>query len=116
MPTDARLMIDRLYEAFTAQDLQALGQMYTENAVVVRHDGAVQGREAIRGFWQSYLDHNQPYLLDHIIAFRHEHDVVLWDAMITTDAGKLLTYDVAVVDDDGAITRHVPIIRGYWGL
>ena len=49
------------------------------------------------------------------MAERHEHDVVLWDAMVTTDAGKLLTYDVAIVDDEGAIVRHVPTIRGYWG-
>jgi len=116
MTVDARAMVDRLYEALSRHDAKAVVELYADDAVVVRHDGAVEGRDAIQGFWERYLDHNRPYELDHIVAFRHEHDIALWDAMITTEAGKLLTYDVAVLDDSGAITRHVPLIRGYWGL
>lgn len=116
MSETARTLVDRLYAAWADPDLDAVAALYAEDAVVVRHDGSVKGREAIRGFWERYLENHKPYQLDQIIAFRQEGDVVLWDAMVTTDAGKLLTYHVATVDDDGAITRHVPLIRGYWGL
>ena len=113
---DARAMLDGLYEALASADLDAIVALYAPDAVIVRHDGAVQGHDAIRGFWDRYLANHRPYELDQIVAFRHEHDVVLWDAIVTTDAGKLLTYHVVVLGGDGTIQRHVPLIRGYWGL
>ena len=116
MPAVANALVDRLYVALAAGDLDAIVSLYDAEAVIVRHDGAVQGADGIRGFWQRYLANHQPYELDQIVAFRAEHDIVLWDAIVTTDAGKLLTYHVATVGADGAMTRHVPLIRGYWGL
>jgi ketosteroid isomerase-like protein len=116
MPADAQALVDQLYAAFAAVDLDAIEALYETDAVIVRHDGSVQGRPEIRAFWERYLSNHQPYELDQIVAFRHEHDIVLWDAIVTTDAGKLLTYHVVVLAEDGAVTRHVPLIRGYWGL
>ena len=40
---------------------------------------------------------------------------MIWDALVSTDEGMLMTYDVVILDDEGRITRHVPTIRGYWG-
>ena len=116
MSTDARATVDQLYTAFGAADLDAIVALYADDAVLVRHDGRAHGPAEIRGFWERYLGNHKPYELDHIVAFRHEDDVVLWDAMVTTDAGKLLTYHVAILTADGRFTRHVPLIRGYWGL
>ena len=116
MSIDARSLVDSLYTALSAVDLDALVGLYDADAVIVRHDGSVKGADGVRGFWEQYLSNHRPYVLDQIVAFRHEHDVVLWDAIVTTDAGKLLTYHVVTLDDAGKITRHVPLIRGYWGL
>ena len=109
-------MVGRLFEALAARDLDAVAALYAPDADVVRYDGAAVGVDEIRTFYERYLENHGQYSLDQIVQFANLDDVVIWDAMVSTDHGKLLTYDVAILDDHGAILRHIPAIRGYWGL
>lgn len=116
MAGDARSVVDRLFEALAARDLDAVAALYASDADVVRYDGAAAGLDEIQVFYGRYLETHGQYSLDQIVQFATVDDVVIWDAMVSTDHGKLLTYDVAILDDAGAIKRHIPTIRGYWGL
>lgn len=116
MAGDARSVVGNLFEALAARDLDAIVALYAPDADVVRYEGAAAGADEIRTFYSRYLDNHGQYALDQIVQFANVDDVVIWDAMVSTDHGKLLTYDVAILDDAGAIVRHIPTIRGYWGL
>ena len=115
MTEHARLVVEKLHAALGAKDLDAIVSLYADDAELIRYDGAATGRESIREFYDRYLANHGAYDLDRIVEFRAFDDVMLWDAMISADEGMLMTYDVAILDDDGLIERHVPTIRGYWG-
>ena len=116
MSEGARELIERLHAGLEGRDLATVVSLYSADAELVRYDGAARGPEEIGAFYGRYLDNHGTYILDQIVEFRSIDDVVLWDAMVNTDEGVLMTYDVAILDDDGLIVRHVPTMRGYWGL
>ncbi len=116
MTDDARGKVETLLAALAEGDLDTVGSLYADDAEVVRYDGAARGPAEIRTFYGRYLDNHGRYDLEQIVDFRAVDDVVIWDALIDTEEGKLMTYDVAILDDAGRIARHVPAIRGYWGL
>ena len=115
MATDTRALVEQLHVALEAADLAAITAFYAPDAELVRYDGAAKGPDEISAFFGRYLTDHGQYRLDQIVEFRSVDDVVLWDAMVETDAGRLMTYDVVILDDKGLILRHVPTIRGYWG-
>ncbi len=115
MTTDAHGMVEQLFAALGGGDLGSIGALYAPDAELVRYDGAATGTDEIIGFYERYLANHGHYDLDHIVEFRSFDDVVIWDALVSTDEGMLMTYDVVILDDEGRITRHVPTIRGYWG-
>lgn len=112
---DARAMVEQLYGVLGTGVLEELAGVYAPDAELVRYDGAARGRDEIQEFYGRYLSNHGSYLLRDITQFRAFDDVVLWDAVVETDAGSLMTSDVAIVANDGRIARHVPAIRGYWG-
>jgi len=116
MSHDARTTVEELLAALAVGDLDTVGSLYADDAELVRYDGAARGRSEIQAFYTGYLANHGRYELDRIVDFRAVDDVVLWDALVTTDEGKLMSYDVAILDDAGLILRHVPAIRGYWGM
>lgn len=110
-----REIVDRLHAGLETGDLDAVAALYAPDAELVRYDGAARGPEEVRAFYERYLANHGTYALDRIVEFRAVDDVVLWDAMVLTDEGVIMTYDVMILDDDDLIERHVPTIRGYWG-
>ena len=116
MAEGARDLVERLYAALHGRDLDAVRSLYASEGELVRYDGVARGAEDIAGFYGRYLDNHGSYELDQIVEFRAIDDVVIWDALVRTDEGVLMTYDVAILDDSGRFVRHVPAIRGYWGL
>ncbi len=116
MRNGARALVERLLGALGEGDLDTVGALYAYDAELVRYDGAAKGPLNIQGFYGRYLANHGRYDLEKIVEFRAVDDVVIWDALIDTDAGKLMTYDVVILDGAGRIARHVPAIRGYWGL
>jgi len=115
MTEQARQIVERLHAALATSDLDTVASVYASESELVRYDGAAIGPEQIREFYERYLANHGTYELDQIVEFRCFDDVVLWDAIVSVDEGMLMTYDVAILDDDGLISRHVPTIRGYWG-
>ena len=48
--------------------------------------------------------------------FQDTGDIVMWDATVERDEGILETTHIVILGDDGLILRHIPRIRGYWGM
>lgn len=116
MSNDARATVERLLGALAAGELDTVGALYADDAELVRYDGAARGSAEIQAFYGRYLANHGRYELEKIVEFRAVDDVVIWDALVLTDEGVMMTYDVMILDDDDLIERHVPAIRGYWGL
>ena len=115
MTNSARATVEKLFAALADRDLEAVGSVYGDDAELVRYDGVAKGRDEIQAFYGRYLTNHKGYELDQIVDFRAVDDVALWDAMVKTDAGILMTYHVAIVDNENRLVRHVPTVRGYWG-
>ncbi len=116
MSNDARATVEKLLAALAEGDLDTVAALYAHDAELVRYDGAAKGPAEIQAFYERYLANHGRYDLEQIVDFRAVDDVVIWDALVDTDAGQLMSYDVAILDDTGRIARHVPAIRGYFGL
>lgn len=54
--SDARRIADRLTDAFSRGDLDAVTSCYASNAVVVAPEGTFKGSEQIEAFFRSWLD------------------------------------------------------------
>ena len=96
-------------------DARRLTMLYADGAEIVRYDGVADTTEAIAEYYRNYLDRHPGIKLNQIDAFRRAGDVLLWDAVLDSDAGVLQTVEVMILDDDGRISRHIPGFRGYWG-
>ena len=107
--------VDRFYELLEAGDIDALVELYDEGAEIVRYDGVADNPGAIRAYFRNYLLHHPGFALRLVDPIREADDVLMWDALIDTDNGVLMTVHVIVFDDDGKIRRHIPGVRGYWG-
>ena len=114
MATETRTITDAFYAAVAAQDAAAIRALYTDAAQLVRFDGAATGVDEIVDFWTTTRLRHAPYELRSIDQYTESADVIMWDALVTTDRGILQTTEVLVIDD-GKIARHIPGIRGYWG-
>lgn len=115
MTIDVTALTEAYYKALKDSDLAGLVDLYAEDGEVVRYDGAAKGREEIWSFFETWLARYGSFSLVSVDYVRHVDDVALWDATVDTQLGVLLTYDVAILDPDGLIRRHVPSVRGYWG-
>lgn len=108
-------LVDSYYEAMNANDDDAIGALYAEDALIIRFAGSVRGRVAIVDFLRGVRAEHQPFDLHQVDRIRAKDDIVMWDAMVTTDEGVLQTTDVMVVNEDGLVDHHVLGTRGYWG-
>jgi len=112
----ARELIDRFYDAMASGDLVGLAELYAADALMIRFDGTSEGADAIVTFLSNVGHRHRSYMLESIEHVTQAGDVVMWDAMVKTADGLLQTTDVVVLNADGKITRHIPGVRGYWGL
>ena len=115
MSIDTTALTEAYYKSLRNADLTALVELYAEDAEVVRYDGSAKGRDEIRSFFESWLARYGSFSLVSVDNVRQVDDVALWDATVDTQLGVLLTYDVAILEADALIRRHVPSVRGYWG-
>jgi ketosteroid isomerase-like protein len=115
MNEDAHQIAERYFERLAAGDVDAVLDLYATDAHVVRYEGVAIGRDQIRNFLAGMLAAHGRFDLVSIDEFAAEADVVEWDATVETRHGMLRTSSVMTLDADGAILRHVPSIRGYWG-
>ena len=111
-----RLFVDRYYELLAAGDVDRLAMLYADEAEIVRYDGVARTPGEIHSYFGDYLGKRPGLKLRQIDQLRRAEDVLLWDAMLDSDAGVLQTVEVMILDEDGRIRRHIPGFRGYWGM
>lgn len=107
--------ITELTEAIAARDVERAMKLYAPNAEVVRYEGVARGTDEIRAFLIGLLSGYERFELISVDQIQRSDDMVVYDSSVETGAGVLQTINVLQLDDDGLITRHVPLIRGWWG-
>ncbi|MDH3300362.1 MAG: nuclear transport factor 2 family protein [Acidimicrobiia bacterium] len=107
--------VNELTEALAARDVERAIRLYAADAEVVRYEGVAKGTDEIRAFLIGFLSGYERFELISIDQVQRSDDMVVYDSSNETGAGVLQTINVLQLDNDGLITRHVPLIRGYWG-
>lgn len=107
--------VDRFYSLLGAGDVDGVVGLYAADGEIVRYDGVADTPEEIGDYFRGYLGRHPGFSLRSVDQLRAEDDVLMWDALIDTDEGVLQTVHVIVFDENGAIHRHIPGVRGYWG-
>ncbi|MDH4280389.1 MAG: nuclear transport factor 2 family protein [Acidimicrobiia bacterium] len=107
--------IAELTEALAARDVERAMKLYAADAQVVRYEGVAKGTDEIRAFLIGFLSGYERFELISVDQVQRSDDMVVFDSSSETGAGVLQMINVLQLDDDGLITRHVPLIRGYWG-
>ena len=116
MSDDGRDLVEQFYRFMAATpDVDSVAELYAPDALVIRFNGASSGFEEIANFLAGVRSRHQPYELHSIDQLAKVGDVVMWDAVVSTENGMLETTEVLVLDDAGKIERHIPGLRGYWG-
>ena len=109
-------LIDRFYRCMAMGDERGLAELYAPDAAMIRFDGTSEGVSEIIAFLSTVRERHQKYELEAIDQVTQAEDVLMWDAMVRTTDGLLQTTEVLVLDKAGKIVRHIPGMRGYWGL
>ena len=116
MDVSGRELADRFGKLMADGDTGSLALMYAPEARVVLFYGSASGRSEIRELLDKSLTTHGSYNVISIDQFQQVEDVIMWDSTVETETGPLQTTHVVVLDDDGLIRRHIPGIRGYWGM
>lgn len=116
MIMSARELVDLFGKLMSEQDIGALAELYAADGKVVLYYDIASGRDEIRQLLAGSIQTHGSYKVVSVDQFQDAGDVVMWDATVETDTGPLLTTHVVLLDDAGLIKRHVPGIRGYWGM
>lgn len=116
MAADTPALVEDYYRLLGGGDIAALTGLYAADAEVVRYDGVATSVDEISTFFTLFLAKHSGISLRSVEQITQAADVLMWDALVDTDNGILQTVDVMVLDSDGAIRRHIPGVRGYWGL
>lgn len=114
MATLTHQVVDRFYRLMANEDFDALVETYDPDAQIIRFDGTAHGSEEIRSFLAASRERHAPYQVSSIDQLTESGGILMWDAVVETDNGLLLTTEVLVLDE-AKIMRHIPGIRGYWG-
>jgi uncharacterized protein (TIGR02246 family) len=113
--TRGQELIDRYYTTMASGDIEALAELYSPDALVIRFDGTSRGMDEILEFFSKMHADYVQYELHSLDQVTESGDVLMWDALVTTSKGIVQSTEVLVLDDDGKIRRHIPGFRGYWG-
>jgi hypothetical protein len=116
MATYGQDLVDRFGKLMSDGNLDALADLYATDAKIVLFYRVASGRDGIRALLASSLASYGRYRVISVDQFQEADDIVMWDATVETETGPLQTTHVVVLDDDGLIRRHLPGIRGYWGM
>jgi len=116
MEVSGRELVDRFGKLMADGDVESLAYLYAPDAKVVRFQGMASGRDEIKQLLAASREGHGRYDVVSIDQFQHVGDVLMWDATVETRLGPLQTTHVVFLNDEGLILRHVPGIRGYWGM
>ena len=99
-----RDLFERQLRLIETGDLDGLLEQYEEDAVLVRFDRVVSGRDALREFFAGYLA-AEPHVRS-VDAYADAGDVVSYRATLGTNAGDMRAYGVFFLRN-GKIWRQV---------
>lgn len=116
MSSFGRELVDRMGELMSRGDVDALANMYAADAEVVLYHRVADGHDEIRELFATSLASHGLYRVISVDQFQDTGDIVMWDATVERDEGILETTHIVILGDDGLILRHIPRIRGYWGM
>ena len=116
MAVKARDLVDRYGELMSEGDVDALAELYAADAKLVLFNRGMSGRQEIRQFLARRLESHGGYRVVSMDQFQDAGDVVIWEATVEVEIGFLQTTHVVILNDEGLIQRHIPGIRGYWGM
>jgi len=108
-------IVTRYYELLEIGEAEHVAMLYTADAEIVRYDGCASTPEQVVQYFRQHLAAYPGLQLKSIEQVRLADDVLMWDAMLDSELGLLQTVDVAILDNDGLIRRHIPGLRGFWG-
>jgi hypothetical protein len=111
----ARDVIDRYLDALFQGRVADVIALYDDDAEIIRYEGVARD-QAIRPFVEELTESRRDGQLLSIDRLAAGPDTIAWDATIETERGPIQTSDVFVLSDSGTILRHVPTLRGYWGM
>jgi len=109
-------LVNEYYRLLGTGDIAGLVGLYGTDAEIIRYDGLARTPDDIASFFRLFLAKYPGVSLRSVDQLTQAADVLMWDALVDTDAGVLQTVDVVVLDDAESIRRHIPGIRGYWGV
>ena len=109
-------LVNEYYRLLGTGDIAGLVGLYGTDAEITRYDGLARTPDDIASFFRLFLAKYPGVALRSVDQLTQAADVLMWDALVDTDAGVLQTVDVVVLDDAESIRRHIPGIRGYWGV
>jgi hypothetical protein len=116
MTLSGRDLVARINELMSEKDVEALGDLYAADAQMVLYYRVASGRDEIRRLLASSLESHGVYDVISVDQFQDTGDIVMWDATVERDAGILEATHILILGADGLIRRHIPRIRGYWGM
>ena len=108
-------LINRLTAALADRDIEGAVALYAPDAELVRYEGVARGTDEIRAFLVGFLTTYEQFSLVSLDNVVRTDDTIVWASSNDTGAGILQTTNVVVLDAEGRIVRHVPLMRGYWG-
>lgn len=115
MERTARELVEHIFKLRNDRRVGDLVDLYSPDAIILRHEGSARGSDEIRSFLLGLLTAHGQFELITIDALSECVDVILVDATVETAVGPLQVAEVIVLDSNGLIRRHVPGLRGYWG-
>jgi hypothetical protein len=116
MAMSGRELVDRMGDFMSIGDVEALVDMYAEDAETVMYHRVAVGRSQIRDLLTASLASHGLYRVISVDQFQDTGDIVMWDATVERDEGILETTHIVLLNEDRQIRRHIPRIRGYWGM
>ena len=111
-----RDLVDHMNHLMSTGDVDALCDLYSPDAEMVLYYRVASGKEEIRSLLAASLSAHGIYEVVSVDQFQDTGDIVMWDATVERDLGILEATHILVLDEDGLIHRHIPRIRGYWGM
>ncbi len=113
--SDLPAPIDAYTRALADRDVDRAVTLYGPEATVVQYEGVARGPDEIRAFLVGLFAAYDHFDLISVDQVQRADDMVIWDSTNETGGGVLRTTNIVQLDDAGLISRHIPLVGGYWG-
>jgi hypothetical protein len=107
-----RKFYEEQLDHLAAKDVDGLvANHYNDDAVLISFDVTVKGREALREYFQTYLDRLGTLTVTSTDKFTETENTIFFEATVTSNLGTVRVYDAFVLRD-GKISYHFAGVFG----